>query len=47
MLVSGTDVKMVASRLGQTNPALLFTTYSHYIESADQTAADRLDALLG
>jgi integrase len=47
MLVSGTDVKTAASRLGHANPALLFSTYSHFIESADQGAANKLDALLG
>jgi integrase len=46
MLVSGTDVKTVASRLGHANPALLFSTYSHFIDSADQGAADKLDVLL-
>ena len=47
MLTSGVDVKTTASRLGHANPALLFSTYSHFIESADQAAAERLDSLLG
>jgi len=47
MLTSGVDVKTVASRLGHANPALLFTTYSHFIEAGDKMAADRLGALLG
>jgi integrase len=44
MLVSGVDVKTAASRLGHSNPALLFKTYSHYIRDADKMAAGRLDA---
>lgn len=47
MLTSGVDVKTAASRLGHADPALLFTTYSHFIQSADQAAADKLGALLG
>ena len=35
MLSAGVDVKTVASRLGHADPALLFTTYSHFIASAD------------
>jgi hypothetical protein len=44
MLVAGVDVKTAASRLGRSNPALLFKTYSHYIRNADKAAAERLDA---
>jgi integrase len=47
MLVSGVDVKTVASRLGHANPALLFSTYRHFIQSADKGAAERLEALPG
>jgi hypothetical protein len=47
MLTSGVDVKTAASRLGHADPALLFTTYSHFIQSADVAAADKLGALLG
>ena len=47
MLVSGTDVKTAASRLGHANPAMLITTYSHFVRSADRAAAERLESLLG
>jgi integrase len=47
MLVAGVDPKTAASRLGHSNPALLFKTYSHYIRSADKTAAERLEGMLG
>ena len=46
LLVAGVDVKTAASRLGHSNPALLFRTYSHFIRSADKAAAERLDAAL-
>ncbi len=47
MLLSGVDVKTAASRLGHANPALLITTYSHFVRSADRAAAERLESLLG
>jgi integrase len=47
MLTSGIDVKTAASRLGHADPALLFSTYSHFIASADRAAADKLESLLG
>jgi hypothetical protein len=45
--MAGVDVKTAASRLGHSNPALLFKTYSHFIRSADVTAAERLEGMLG
>jgi integrase len=46
MLVSGVDVKTAASRLGHASPGLLLNVYAHYVESADQTAAERLERVL-
>jgi integrase len=46
MLVSGVDVKTAASRLGHTSPGLLLNVYAHYIDSADQAAAERLEKVL-
>jgi integrase len=46
MLMAGVDPKTTASRLGHSNPALLFRTYSHYIRAADKAAADRLEEVL-
>jgi len=45
MLVSGVDVKTAASRLGH-NPRVLLETYSHFIQSADRSAADKLGGML-
>ena len=45
MLTSGVDVKTAAARLGH-NPALLLSTYAHFVPSADREAADRLAAAL-
>jgi integrase len=47
MLRGGIDVKTVASRLGHSSPALVLRVYSHFIETADQAAAERLEAVLG
>ena len=47
MLSAGVDIKTAASRLGHANPGLLFSTYGHYVRSADQAAADHLDGFLG
>ena len=46
MLVSGVDVKTAASRLGHASPGLLLNVYAHYVESADQPAAERLERVL-
>ena len=46
MLTQGVDVKTAADRLGH-DPAVLLRTYAHFIPSADQAAAERLDAVLG
>jgi len=37
-------VKTAADRLGH-NPAVFLRTYAHHIPSADQAAAERLDAV--
>ena len=47
MLVAGVDVKTAASRLGHASPALLLSTYSHFIRTADKAAADRIEAMFG
>jgi hypothetical protein len=39
-------VKTAASRPGHANPALLITSYSHFVRSADLAAADRLESVL-
>lgn len=44
LLTQGVDVKTAADRLGH-NPAVLLRTYAHHIPSADQAAAERLDAV--
>jgi integrase len=46
LLTAGVDVKTVAGRLGH-DPAVLLRTYAHYIPSADQAAAERLEVALG
>jgi integrase len=45
LLTSGADVRTVAGRLGHSAPVLL-RTYGHFIRSADETAAEKLEALL-
>jgi integrase len=47
MMAGGIDVKTAASRLGHADPGLLLRVYSHFVESADRAAADKLEALLG
>jgi hypothetical protein len=38
-------VKTVGGRLG-TSPQILLRTYAHFVQAADQTAADRLEGVL-
>jgi integrase len=47
MLASGVDVKTTSARLGHSDPALLFKTYSHRTDDADRAAAARLEVVLG
>ena len=42
MLTAGIDVRTVAGRLGHRSAATTLNVYSHFIESADRDAADRL-----
>jgi integrase len=42
MQTAGVDVRTAARRLGHSTPELLFKTYSHFVRSADQAAAERL-----
>ncbi|MDP9343048.1 MAG: site-specific integrase [Actinomycetota bacterium] len=46
LLSAGVDVKTVAGRLGH-DAAVLLRTYAHFIPSADQAAAERLENVLG
>ena len=45
MLTQGVDVKTAADRLDH-DPAVLLRVYAHHVPSADQAAAERLDAVL-
>ncbi len=47
MLSAGVDVRTVAGRLGHANPSITLSTYSHYVRSADEAAATKLEGLLG
>jgi len=46
MLRAGLDVRTVADRLGHSTPALIFSTYSHWIAAADADAAAKLGRVL-
>lgn len=46
MLRSGIDVRTVAGRLGHSNAALVLSTYSHFVQSGDDAAAEALGAIL-
>ena len=45
MLRAGLDVRTVADRLGHSSPELIFSTYSHWIASAERDAAEKVDAM--
>jgi integrase len=47
MLSAGVDVRTVAGRLGHSNAAITLSVYSHYVRSADEAAAAKLEGLLG
>jgi integrase len=47
MLVSGQDVRTVSGRLGHANAATTLGVYAHFLESADQDAAELMGDLLG
>ena len=47
MLSAGVDVRTVAGRLGHANAATTLGIYSHYVRSADEAAASKLEGLLG
>jgi hypothetical protein len=40
MLSAGVDVRTVAGRLGHSNASITLNTYSHYVRSADEAAAE-------
>jgi integrase len=46
LLSAGVDVKTVGGRLGM-SPQILLRTYAHFVQAADQTAAERLQEALG
>jgi integrase len=46
MLSSGIDVRTAASRLGHANVSLTLNVYGHHARSADEKAAQTLDAAL-
>jgi hypothetical protein len=45
--MAGVDGRTVAGRLGHSSAALVLSTYSHFVQVADKTAAERLEAVLG
>jgi integrase len=47
LLTAGVDVRTVAGRLGHTSAALVLSTYSHFVASSDEAAAERLERFLG
>jgi integrase len=47
MLSAGVDVRTVAGRLGHSNASITLNTYSHYVRSADEAAAAKLEGFLG
>lgn len=47
MLSAGVDVRTVAGRLGHANAATTLGIYSHYVRSADEAAAAKLEGILG
>jgi integrase len=46
MLSAGVDVRTVAGRLGHSNASITLNTYSHYVRSADEAAAVKLEGFL-
>jgi integrase len=46
LIAEGTDVQEVAGRLGHATTSTTTSIYSHFIRSADQAAAEKLDNLL-
>lgn len=47
LLNEGASLKMIAERVGHSNPALTLRVYSHLLPGAQLEAAQRLDKLLG
>lgn len=46
LIAGGTNIRTVAGRLGHASPSTTGNIYSHAIKTADEIAADSLDALL-
>jgi integrase len=46
LLSAGVDVKTVGGRLGM-SPQILLRTYAHFVQAADQAAAERLQEVIG
>ena len=47
LLSSGVDVRTVSGRLGHATASTTLGVYAHFLQSADQAAADVLGSLLG
>lgn len=46
LLKNGESLRVVADRLGHSNPTLTLSTYAHVLPGQDAVAAERLDAML-
>ena len=47
LLAAGTDVRTVSGRLGHADASTTLNIYAHFLEQADERAADALGAILG